>query len=101
MGTFDVTLLSIEDGVFEVKATAGDTRLGGEDFDTRLVQHFMQEFKRKHKKDLSENKRSVRRLRTACENLKKTFQSRWVDFFWRNQLAIAVPFSKSLILILK
>ena len=74
-GTFDVTLLSIEEGVFEVKATAGDTRLGGEDFDTRLVQHFSQEFKRKHKKDLSENKRAVRRLRTACENLKKTLSA--------------------------
>ena len=75
MGTFDVTLLTIEDGVFEVKATAGDTRLGGEDFDTRLVQHFCQEFKRKHKKDLIENKRSLRRLRTACETLKKTLSS--------------------------
>ena len=75
MGTFDVTLLGIEDGVFEVKATAGDTRLGGEDFDTRLVQHFSQEFKRKHKKDISENKRAVRRLRTSCENLKKTLSS--------------------------
>ena len=74
-GTFDVTLLSIDDGVFEVKATAGDTRLGGEDFDTRLVQHFTQEFRRKHKKDLSENKRALRRLRTACENLKKTLSS--------------------------
>ena len=74
-GTFDVTLLSIEDGVFEVKATAGDTRLGGEDFDTRLVHHFTQDFKRKHKKDLSENKRAVRRLRTACENLKKTLSA--------------------------
>jgi heat shock protein 1/8 len=74
-GTFDVTLLTIEDGVFEVKATAGDTRLGGEDFDTRLVQHFTQDFKRKHKKDISENKRSVRRLRTACEILKKTLSS--------------------------
>jgi len=74
-GTFDVTLLSIEDGVFEVKATAGDTRLGGEDFDTRLVQHFTQDFKRKHKKDITENKRSIRRLRTACENLKKTLSS--------------------------
>ena len=74
-GTFDVTLLTIEDGVFEVKATAGDTRLGGEDFDTRLVQHFCQEFKRKHKKDLMENKRSLRRLRTACETLKKTLSS--------------------------
>ena len=74
-GTFDVTLLTIEEGVFEVKATAGDTRLGGEDFDTRLVQHFVQDFKRKHKKDLSENKRSLRRLRTASENLKKTLSS--------------------------
>ena len=74
-GTFDVTLLTIEEGIFEVKATAGDTRLGGEDFDTRLVQHFSQDFKRKHKKDISESKRAVRRLRTACENLKKTLSS--------------------------
>ena len=74
-GTFDVTLLSIEEGVFEVRATAGDTRLGGEDFDTRLVHHFTQDFKRKHKKDLSENKRAIRRLRSACENLKKTLSS--------------------------
>lgn len=74
-GTFDVTLLSIEDGVFEVKATAGDTHLGGEDFDTRLVHHFSQDFKRKHKKDLTENKRAMSRLKTACENLKKTLSS--------------------------
>jgi heat shock protein 1/8 len=74
-GTFDVTLLNIEDGVFEVKSTAGDTRLGGEDFDTRLVQHFAQDFKRKHKKDLNENKRALRRLRTSCENLKKTLSA--------------------------
>ena len=74
-GTFDVTLLSIDEGLFEVKATAGDTRLGGEDFDTRLVQHFTQEFKRKHKKDLTTSKKSLRRLRTACENLKKTLSS--------------------------
>ena len=74
-GTFDVTLLSIEDGVFEVKSTAGDTRLGGEDFDSRLVHHFIQEFKRKHKKDITSNKRALRRLKTACENLKKTLSS--------------------------
>ena len=74
-GTLDCTILSIEDGVFEVKSTAGDCYLGGEDFDTRLVHHFMQEFKRKHKKDLSENKRAIRRLRTACENLKKTLSA--------------------------
>ncbi|KAI9483551.1 MAG: 70 kDa heat shock protein 3 [Benjaminiella poitrasii] len=74
-GTFDVSLLTIEDGIFEVKATAGDTHLGGEDFDSRLVSHFMQEFKRKFKKDISGNARAVRRLRTACERAKRTLSS--------------------------
>ncbi|VDN32476.1 unnamed protein product [Dibothriocephalus latus] len=74
-GTFDVSILSIEDGIFEVKSTAGDTHLGGEDFDSRLVNHFATEFKRKHKKDLLENKRAVRRLRTACERAKRTLSS--------------------------
>jgi len=74
-GTFDVSLLTIEEGIFEVKATAGDTHLGGEDFDNRLVNHFVQEFKRKFKKDLSSNARSLRRLRTACERAKRTLSS--------------------------
>ncbi|CAO3597348.1 unnamed protein product [Absidia cylindrospora] len=74
-GTFDVSLLTIEDGIFEVKATAGDTHLGGEDFDNRLVTHFIQEFKRKFKKDISGNPRAVRRLRTACERAKRTLSS--------------------------
>ena len=74
-GTFDVSLLSIDDGVFEVKATAGDTHLGGEDFDNRLVNHFIAEFKRKYKKDISGNARAVRRLRTACERAKRTLSS--------------------------
>lgn len=74
-GTFDVSVLSIDDGVFEVKATAGDTHLGGEDFDNRMVNHFVQEFKRKHKKDITSNKRAVRRLRTACERAKRTLSS--------------------------
>jgi len=74
-GTFDVSILSIDDGIFEVKSTAGDTHLGGEDFDNRLVNHFVQEFKRKHKKDLTVNKRAVRRLRTACERAKRTLSS--------------------------
>ncbi|KAK7043605.1 Hsp70 chaperone [Paramarasmius palmivorus] len=74
-GTFDVSLLTIEEGIFEVKATAGDTHLGGEDFDNRLVNHFVQEFKRKHKKDLSTNPRALRRLRTACERAKRTLSS--------------------------
>ncbi|WP_449144502.1 molecular chaperone DnaK, partial [Salmonella enterica] len=74
-GTFDVSLLTIEDGIFEVKSTAGDTHLGGEDFDNRLVNHFVNEFKRKHKKDLSANARALRRLRTACERAKRTLSS--------------------------
>eukprot|EP00899_Mesostigma_viride_P022395 jgi/Mesvir1/333/Mv22740-RA.1 len=74
-GTFDVSLLSIEEGVFEVKATAGDTHLGGEDFDNRMVAHFVQEIKRKHKKDISDNARALRRLRTACERAKRTLSS--------------------------
>ncbi|KAL7379494.1 hypothetical protein ABVT39_028324 [Epinephelus coioides] len=74
-GTFDVSLLIIEDGIFEVKATAGDTHLGGEDFDNRMVSHFMEEFKRKQKKDISQNKRALRRLRTACERAKRTLSS--------------------------
>ncbi|KAK7017930.1 hypothetical protein SK128_003228 [Halocaridina rubra] len=74
-GTFDVSVLSIDEGVFEVKATAGDTHLGGEDFDNRMVNHFAQEFQRKYKKDLSSNKRALRRLRTACERAKRTLSS--------------------------
>jgi len=74
-GTFDVSVLSIDDGIFEVKATAGDTHLGGEDFDNRMVNHFMNEFQRKFKKDISNNKRSMRRLRTACERAKRTLSS--------------------------
>jgi heat shock protein 1/8 len=74
-GTFDVSLLTIEDGIFEVKATAGDTHLGGEDFDSRLVRHFIEEFKRKNKKDPSDNPRALRRLRTASEKAKRTLSS--------------------------
>merc|ERR1711953_641500 len=74
-GTFDVSILTIEDGIFEVKSTAGDTHLGGEDFDNRMVDHFMKEFQRKHKKDMTSNKRAVRRLRTACERAKRTLSA--------------------------
>ncbi|TYH80813.1 hypothetical protein ES332_D03G157600v1 [Gossypium tomentosum] len=74
-GTFDVSLLTIEEGIFEVKATAGDTHLGGEDFDNRMVNHFVQEFKRKNKKDISGNPRALRRLRTSCERAKRTLSS--------------------------
>uniref|UniRef100_A0A0K8W8R9 Heat shock protein 68 n=1 Tax=Bactrocera latifrons TaxID=174628 RepID=A0A0K8W8R9_BACLA len=75
-GTFDVSILTIDEGsLFEVRATAGDTHLGGEDFDNRLVNHFAEEFKRKYKKDLRSNPRAVRRLRTAAERAKRTLSS--------------------------
>ncbi len=75
-GTFDVSILTISDGsLFEVRSTAGDTHLGGEDFDNRMVDYFVQEFKRKHKKDIAPNVRSMRRLRTACERAKRTLSS--------------------------
>jgi len=75
LGTFDVSILTIEDSIFEVKATAGDTHLGGEDFDTRMVEYFVDEFKKKYKKDISDNKKSLRRLRSACENAKRTLSA--------------------------
>tara|TARA_B100000214_G_C23968134_1_gene628755 strand:- start:796 stop:2718 length:1923 start_codon:yes stop_codon:yes gene_type:complete len=74
-GTFDVSLLNIDEGIFEVKATAGDTHLGGEDFDNILVNHFIQEFKRKTKLDIKDNKRALRRLRTSSEKAKRTLSS--------------------------
>tara|TARA_Y100000389_G_C17469942_1_gene529465 strand:+ start:6335 stop:8248 length:1914 start_codon:yes stop_codon:yes gene_type:complete len=74
-GTFDTSLLTIEDGIFEVLSTAGDTHLGGEDFDNRIVDYFCQEIKRKLKKDVKENPRALRRLRTASERAKRTLSS--------------------------
>lgn len=74
-GTFDVSLLCIDDGIFEVKSTAGDTHLGGEDFDNILMKYFIDEFKRKNKIDISDNKRSLRRLKTACERAKRNLSS--------------------------
>ena len=74
-GTFDVSLITIDDGLFEVKATAGDTHLGGEDFDNRMVAHFVEEFKRKNKLDVSTNQRALRRLKTACERAKRTLST--------------------------
>jgi heat shock protein 1/8 len=75
-GTFDVSILTIDEGsLFEVRATAGDTHLGGEDFDNRLVDHLADEFKRKYKKDLRTNARALRRLRTAAERAKRTLSS--------------------------
>jgi L1 cell adhesion molecule like protein len=74
-GTFDVSLLTLDEGIFEVKATAGDVHLGGSDFDTALVEHCVAEFKRKTKMDLLGQSRALRRLRTACERAKHTLSS--------------------------
>ncbi|UPX11352.1 Heat shock protein ssb1 [Ascochyta rabiei] len=74
-GTFDVSLLHIQGGVFTVKATAGDTHLGGSDFDTALLEHFKKEFLKRHKKDISSDPRALRRLRTACERAKRTLSN--------------------------
>jgi len=74
-GTFDVSLLSIDGGIFEVKATAGDTHLGGEDFDNRMVDFFLKQFKQKYREDPSSNHRAKRRLRTACERAKRTLSA--------------------------
>jgi heat shock 70kDa protein 1/2/6/8 len=74
-GTHDVTLLSIDDGVFEVLATGGDTHLGGEDIDNALVDYFAKDFERKHKQDVRKNARALKRLKIACERAKKTLSS--------------------------
>ena len=95
-GTFDVSLLTIDEGIFEVKATAGDTHLGGEDFDNRLVEHFTQEFKRKHRKDLSGSARALRRLRTACERAKRTLSSTTQAFIEIDSLYEGIDFSASI-----
>ncbi|MED6146829.1 hypothetical protein PIB30_038226 [Stylosanthes scabra] len=71
-GTFDVSLLTIKGGTYQVKATAGDTHLGGEDFDNRMVSYLAREFKRKHKEDISGNSKALRRLRNECEKAKRT-----------------------------
>lgn len=95
-GTFDVSLLTIEDGIFEVKATAGDTHLGGEDFDNRLVDHFVAEFKRKHRKNITTNQRALRRLRTSCERAKRTLSSSAQAYIEIDSLADGIDFNSSI-----
>jgi len=95
-GTFDVSILTIEENIFEVKATAGDTHLGGEDFDTIMVEHFMEEFKRKHKKDLRESVRAMRRLRTACEGAKRTLSSSTVANIEIDSLYEGIDFASNI-----
>lgn len=95
-GTFDVSLLTLEDGIFEVKATAGDTHLGGEDFDNRLVDYFMLEFKKKFNKDISKNERAKRRLRTACERAKRTLSSSTQAYIEIDGLFEGIDFNSSI-----
>jgi len=95
-GTFDVSLLTIDEGIFEVKATSGDTHLGGEDFDNRLVEHFAAEFKRKHRADLRGSPRAMRRLRTACERAKRQLSSQTQAFIEVDSLYEGIDFSTSI-----
>ena len=74
-GTTDITILNLSNGIFEVKATAGDSRLGGEDIDNKLVEYCVEFFKKKHKLDLFTNIKAIRRLRTACEKAKRVLSS--------------------------
>ncbi|XP_030853717.1 heat shock 70 kDa protein IV-like [Strongylocentrotus purpuratus] len=94
-GTFDVSILVIDDDIFEVKSTAGDTHLGGEDFDDRLVHHLAEEFKRKHKKDMRSNPKSLRRLRTAAERAKRTLSSSTTANIEVDSLYEGIDFSTS------
>jgi L1 cell adhesion molecule like protein len=96
MGTFDVSLLAIEDGVFDVKATAGDTHLGGSDFDNRMVDYFIDEFKKKHKKDLRDSQRALRRLRTSCERAKRQLSSNTQAYIEIDGLFEGIDFNSSI-----
>jgi heat shock protein 5 len=95
-GTFDVSLLSIEDGVFEVLATAGDTHLGGQDFDNRVVQHFIKLIKKKHGKDISNDKRAVMKLKKEVERVKCALSSQHSTPVEVEALFDGVDFSETL-----
>ncbi|KAL3925183.1 MAG: hypothetical protein SGILL_000575 [Bacillariaceae sp.] len=92
-GTFDVTLLSIDNGVFEVLATSGNTHLGGEDFDQRLMEYCMSQFKRKSGIDIADDKRAKQRLRKQCENVKRTLSTQTSATIDCEALANGVDFS--------
>ena len=95
-GTFDVSILNIDDSIFEVRATAGDTHLGGEDFDTRLMDHFMAEFKKKHKKDILTSKKALSRLKSACEKAKRTLSSATIANIEIDSLFDGIDFNTSI-----
>ena len=95
-GTFDVSLLTIEDGIFEVKATNGDTHLGGEDFDNRIVDFCIADFKKKSGIDIKGNNRALRRLRTACEKAKRILSSSFQTEIFCEALAEGEDYSNNL-----
>merc|ERR1711957_996209 len=95
-GTFDVTLLTIDNGVFEVLATNGDSHLGGEDFDQRVMAYFMKLFKKKHKKDMSKDKRSIQKLRREVERVKRTLSSQHQARLEVESLFDGIDFSETL-----
>jgi heat shock 70kDa protein 1/2/6/8 len=95
-GTFDVSLLTIDDGIFEVKATAGDTHLGGEDFDNRIVEYLANEFKKKSKIDISNNKRAIMRLKSAAERAKRTLSTSTNSHIEIDSLAEGIDFTTTL-----
>lgn len=95
-GTFDVSLLTIDGGIFEVKATAGDTHLGGEDFDNNMVQHCLKDFKKRHRKDATNSVRARRRLQTACERAKRTLSSSTTAFIELDAFFEGIDYSTSL-----
>jgi L1 cell adhesion molecule like protein len=95
-GTHDLSVLTLEEGVFEVKATAGDTHLGGEDFDNLLVDYCVAEFKKKSRADVAGNPRALRRLRTACERAKRTLSSATQATVEIDSLAEGVDFTTTI-----
>jgi len=95
-GTFDVTVMSIDDGIFEVMATGGDAHLGGEDIDNKLVDHFATEFKRKYKKNVYENARALKRLKTACERAKRNLSSATSTTIELDALLDGIDFNSSI-----
>ena len=95
-GTFDVSLLCLDEGIFEVKATAGDTHLGGEDFDTNMVQFFVKDIQKKLRKNISDNPRALRRLRSACERAKRTLSSSTQAFIEIDTLVDGIDYNTQL-----
>lgn len=92
-GTLDVTLLNLDEGIFEVKATSGNSRLGGEDFDNNMVTHFVEEFRRKHKQDISQSKKAMMKLKRACERAKRTLSSSSQAFIEIDSLYDGIDFN--------